>query len=75
MQLGSPPVFEAAGPKSRVHSDVDAHGTCARCGNFVCSKCLDPDGPLPSHCEACRQREGERAMAWERTDASWLSRW
>ncbi|HEY8432645.1 MAG TPA: hypothetical protein VIL20_29945 [Sandaracinaceae bacterium] len=75
MELGSPSVPEAPAPLCAVHPDARAQGTCARCGNFVCSKCLDPDGALPSHCKACREREGQDTMAWERTDANWLSRW
>lgn len=75
MELGPPPAFEPAAPQCAVHPNAQAHGTCARCGNFVCPLCLDPYGPLPEHCEACREREGAGAMAWERDDGSWLSRW
>ncbi len=58
-----------------VHEAMHASGTCERCGNFVCVLCLEPFGPLPGYCEACRERGGGGAIAWERDEGGWWSRW
>lgn len=75
MDLAPTPARAPSGALCAVHENAQAHGACDRCGNFVCPLCLDPFGPLPGHCAACREREGGGAIAWERDEGSWLARW
>ena len=55
-------------PEARcaVHLTTPALGTCARCGNFICTQCLGPD--QASYCEKCRALGdvGRTPPPWER---------
>ena len=52
-----------------------AVGICPRCGDNVCSACLDASSALPDHCAACRDRVGAARMPWEEAGGSWARRW
>lgn len=55
--------------------DALAVGICPRCGDNVCSACLDASSALPDHCAACRDRVGAARMPWEEDGGSWARRW
>lgn len=53
------------------HPETPAVALCARCGDFVCADCLEPEGG--DHCRACRERVGPARttpVAWERPGVS-----
>lgn len=58
----SPP----SGAICAVHAGVFASGTCPRCGNFVCERCLAPGQGL--HCAKCREKVDvtREPPPWER---------
>ena len=59
-------LLESERAQCAVHAGAQSTGTCARCGNFVCPLCLDPDS-FDERCESCRAREGAGTIPWERT--------
>lgn len=58
---------EPVGGRCATHPDRAASTTCARCGNFMCTDCLQGSA---QHCPPCLARTGwsedseARAMAW-----------
>lgn len=59
---------DAADALCAAHPHARAHGTCARCGDNVCERCLDPAarGEAAGACAACRRKTGkDRIEAWQ----------
>ena len=67
------PGTSAAGGRCANHPDRDSVGTCARCGNFMCTTCSA--GGAEQFCPACRQRSGMGGFPFHRDDFSFDRLW
>lgn len=67
------PGFGPQGGRCALHPDRDSLGTCARCGNFMCSTCNS--GGAEAMCPSCRQRTGTGVFPYHRDDFSFDRLW
>jgi hypothetical protein len=65
----------ASPPPCAAHPNAPSTGTCGRCGNFLCPRCVDILADHDDWCAACRERAGGNKMPWEREEGSALRRW